>query len=63
MSRVLVILSETDEVAMGRVQGKLQTLSPKRSLTRPDVVRLLVAAYAAGVWPETLLEGAKEDGG
>ena len=48
--------TESDEQALGRVQGRLQALVPGKSLSRPDVVRLLLHAAAGGVSAESLLE-------
>ena len=59
MSVTMLRWSPTDELALTRVQSRLQAICPTRSLTRPQIVKLLVSAASAGVPIESLL--AQED--
>ena len=60
MSRSLIHWNETDELALAAVQSRLQAHSPGRTLSRPDVVKLLVAAAASKVTPESLLMATRD---
>ena len=57
MSRSLIHWSETDELALSSLQGRLQLLSPGRTLGRPEVVKIAVAACASKLTPEEILTG------
>ena len=55
MSRSIVDWSPTDELALAAVQGRLQALFPSGTLGRPEVLKLLVRAAAAGTTAGALL--------
>ena len=55
MSRSLIHWSDTDESALSSLQGRLQSLCPGRTLSRPDVVKLAITACASRVTCEELL--------
>ena len=61
MSVTMIRWSETDELALGRVQGQLQAHSAGRTLTRPEVIKLLVRAHASGVPAVELLHAGDRD--
>lgn len=60
MSTTIIRWSESDEAALAVLQARLQALSPQRTLTRPDLVRLLVRAVSAGLSVEQLMQWAMD---
>lgn len=49
MRTTMIRWSETDVLALDKVQRRLQDLFPERNISRPEVLKALVAAEASGL--------------
>ena len=62
MSSSNMVWTDSEELALTQLQVRLQPLVPGRTLTRPDVVRVLVQAAACRMAPEEFLVAAERGG-
>ena len=61
MRTTMVRWSETDVLALDRVTARLQACAPGRTLSRPEVLKVLVASASTGVPAEELIRQGIRD--